>query len=72
MKLVWTSCSVGKGKQQILEDFSGNDNIIFFGDRCEYGGNDHDIAEAPKSRKGVVHHVSGWEETQRLLKDVYS
>ena len=63
---------IGKGKQQILNDFEESDNIIFFGDKCEYGGNDHDIAEAVKRRSGIVHHVTGWEETHQLLKDLYS
>jgi phosphomannomutase len=63
---------IGKGKQQILKDFQTNDKIIFFGDRCEIGGNDYDIAEAVKKRNGRVYHVSGWEETQHLLEDLYS
>lgn len=64
---------VGKGKQQILNDFSDDDIVIFFGDKCDVGGNDYDIAEAVKKREtGIVHHVDGWEETQEILKNVYS
>lgn len=63
---------IGKGKQQILSDFAKDDNIIFFGDKCDPGGNDYDIAEAVKKINGTVHHVDGWEETQQILKDVYS
>ena len=63
---------IGKGKQQILSDFVEEDNIIFFGDKCDPGGNDYDIAEAVKKINGTVHHVDGWEETQQILKDVYS
>ena len=64
---------IGKGKQQILNDFAEDDTIIFFGDKCATGGNDYDIAEAVKKRSnGTVHHVDGWEETQEILKNVYS
>lgn len=63
---------IGKGKQQILDDFSSGDSIIFFGDKCDIGGNDYDIAEAVKARNGTVHHVSGWEETHEILNNAYS
>lgn len=64
---------IGKGKQQILNDFDISDDVVFFGDKCDKGGNDYDIAKAVKSRNhGVVYHVSDWEETQRILKYVYS
>ena len=63
---------IGKGKQQILDDFRQDDNIVFFGDKCDPGGNDHDIAEATKERNGVVYHVKDWQNTQQILKDVYS
>lgn len=61
---------IGKGKQQILSDFAKDDNIIFFGDRCEPGGNDHDIAEAVKKVSGTVHHVTDWENTWQILKSL--
>ena len=61
---------IGKGKQQILSDFSENDNIIFFGDKCDPGGNDYDIAEAVERINGIVYHVENWEETWNILKSL--
>lgn len=62
---------IGKGKQQILNDFHETDNIIFFGDKCDEGGNDYDIAEAVKKlRNGTVHQVKDWEETWTILKSL--
>lgn len=61
---------IGKGKQQILDDFRQDDNIVFFGDKCDPGGNDYDIAEAVKERNGVVYHVKDWEETWDRLKSL--
>ena len=63
---------IGKGKQQILEKFVKEDNIIFFGDKCEKGGNDHDISVAVREREtGVVHEVENWEHTWQILKKKY-
>lgn len=65
---------VGKGKQQILEDFSNDDIVVFFGDKIHYGGNDYDIAEGVRKRpEGKVYGVNSWEDTMNLLeKHVYS
>ena len=63
---------IGKGKQQILEKFDKDDNIIFFGDKCEKGGNDHDISVAVRERQtGVVHEIEDWEHTWQILKKKY-
>lgn len=62
---------IGKGKQQILNDFDKTDNIVFFGDKCEKGGNDYDIAEAVKQLpNGTVYHVKDWEETWTIMKSI--
>lgn len=62
---------VGAGKSQILADFDEKHDIYFFGDKCEKGGNDYDIAEALKLwPNGHVHHVSGWKETFEILKEI--
>lgn len=53
----------GSTKKQILKDFSDEDKIIFFGDSCYSGGNDHDIAHAVLDRKGVVYQVNDWVHT---------
>lgn len=60
---------IGKGKQQVLDDFTTDAEIVFFGDKCQQGGNDFDIAYAVRQRdNGVVYHVDGWEETWRILQ----
>ena len=51
----------GRDKSQVLEDMEGK--TIFFGDRCEQGGNDHTIAM--KSDK--YFNVTGWQDCMRLL-----
>jgi hypothetical protein len=63
----------GSDKSQILKDFNKNDTIIFFGDGIFDGGNDYTLAQAIK-KKGVgrAHKVSNWEETYKILTDVYS
>lgn len=38
--------------------------FVFFGDRCEVGGNDHSIFMASNSG----YHVKDWQETYRILK----
>ena len=61
---------IGRGKQQILSDFPEDDNIIFFGDKCDPGGNDYDIAESVKKINGTVYHVGSWEDTWEILKSL--
>ena len=51
----------GKDKSQVLEDMQGK--TIFFGDRCEQGGNDHTIAM--KSDK--YFNVTGWQDCMRFI-----
>ena len=59
----------GKGKQQILNDLSHYDSVIFFGDKCEVGGNDYDISQAvQKLPNGIVYPVTGWQHTYNILK----
>lgn len=63
---------IGKGKQQILDDFAVDDILIFFGDKCQKGGNDHDISVAVREREtGAVHEVEDWEHTWQILKKKY-
>lgn len=38
--------------------------FVFFGDRCEVGGNDHTIFKAADNG----YHVKDWQETHRILK----
>ena len=58
---------VGKDKSQILLDFDV-ENVVFFGDKTEKGGNDYSIAQAIKAKGGVVHAVKDWQETWEILR----
>ena len=58
---------LGSDKSQILRDFSKDDEIHFFGDRMERGGNDYTLAEAVKERGGKSYHVKDYKETWELL-----
>ena len=55
----------GADKSQILDDFNSDDEIHFFGDRMEQGGNDYPLA---KVNKGKNYHVKDWQDTWRILK----
>ena len=61
----------GSDKSQILRDFSKDDEIHFFGDRMERGGNDHSLGEAVKEMGGYPHHVKNWEDTRTRLLGLY-
>lgn len=56
----------GGDKSQILEDFNSDDEIHFFGDRMEQGGNDYPLARANKTGKN--YHVKDWKHTWEILK----
>ena len=60
---------VGGDKSQILKDFSDNDFIYFFGDKCNPGGNDWPIANAIREgeKMGVPFQVDGWKDTWSKL-----
>jgi len=55
----------GADKSQILDDFNLDDEIHFFGDRMEQGGNDYPLA---KVNKGKNYHVKNWQDTWEILK----
>ena len=59
----------GADKSQILRDFSEDDELHFFGDRIEKGGNDYTLAEGVKSRGGKIYKVDTWKDTQKLLDE---
>ena len=61
----------GSDKSQILRDFSEDDQLYFFGDRMERGGNDHSLGEAVKNMGGFTYHVKNWEETRTILEGIY-
>lgn len=51
----------GKDKSQIVKDVKP---FIFFGDRCEVGGNDHTIFKLADNG----YHVKNWQDTYYTLK----
>lgn len=59
-------------KSQILKDFDDADTIYFFGDKVQYGGNDHEIALAIHDRedKSRVFEVDCWKHTWKILKEL--
>jgi len=61
----------GCGKAQILKDFADYEEIIFFGDKCMKGGNDHDIAQALIGMGHTVFSVKEWQDTYRILTQMY-
>ena len=61
----------GSDKSQILRDFSEDDQLYFFGDRMEPGGNDHSLGEAVKNMGGFTYHVKNWEETRTILEGIH-
>ena len=61
----------GSDKSQILRDFSQDDELHFFGDRMEKGGNDHSLGEAVKEMGGYPPHVKNWEETRTPVLGIH-
>ena len=58
----------GGDKRQILEDFNADDDIRFFGDKMEQGGNDYPLAKANKHGKNYA--VRNWQDTWNKLKEL--
>ena len=64
---------IGKDKAMILKDFTFQDELIFFGDNIQPGGNDYGIAQVIEYGpydSGNVHHVKNWKETWKILKSL--
>lgn len=59
---------VGSDKSQILRHIGTENFMHFFGDKMEQDGNDYPLAAANKNGKNW--HVSGWEETWEILKNL--
>ena len=57
----------GRDKSQILRDFNEDDELHFFGDRMDEGGNDYTLAEAVKERGGKAYHVKDYKDTWEIL-----
>ena len=62
----------GQDKSQIVDDLVGP--IMFFGDKCEPGGNDYPIVsrlyteQEENKRQCIVHKVTRWEITKSILE----
>lgn len=61
----------GVTKAQILEDFTDNQSLHFFGDRMDPEGNDYELSLAIKQRGGYTYHVTGWEQTYSILRELW-
>lgn len=60
---------IGKDKSQIINHFKPYDDLVFFGDRMEEGGNDKPFADV--NTKGTNHHVKDWQDTMHTLIEKY-
>ena len=58
---------LGRDKSQILRDFNEDDELHFFGDRMEEGGNDHSLAVEVEKRCGFAYNVEDYTKTWNLL-----
>tara|TARA_R110001599_G_scaffold61220_3_gene169970 strand:+ start:1018 stop:1761 length:744 start_codon:yes stop_codon:yes gene_type:complete len=64
----------GRNKAQILSYLGEVEELIFFGDAMEEGGNDWPLAEAIRNRnkpKDKIYPVNSWQETYEIMKDRY-
>ena len=58
----------GSDKSQILRDFNKDDELHFFGDKMQEGGNDYSLAMAIASNMmGEAYNVEDFTETWRIL-----
>ena len=58
---------LGSDKSQILRDFKLGEELHFFGDRMEEGGNDYSLGKAVQEMGGKAYHVRDWEETKSII-----
>ena len=60
---------IGSDKSQILRDFKTGENLRFFGDRCDEGGNDYSLAIAiAQKHLGYAFNVDNYKEVWDMLK----
>jgi len=63
---------IGADKAQVLNSLDEYDDYIFFGDKTMPGGNDFALAaRIIKEESGRVHQVYTWQETQKLITQLY-
>lgn len=62
-------CPKNSDKSQIIKDFDlAADNIYFFGDKMEPGGNDYELAFSLATSGKIIHQVKDWKDTWEKLK----
>jgi phosphomannomutase len=61
----------GADKSQILKDFKDSEEIYFFGDKTELGGNDYPLAKAIiDNNLGKCYNVKDWKDTWNILRNL--
>ena len=50
-----------------MRDFSEDDELHFFGDKMEEGGNDYSLAVEVEKRGGLSYNVENFKDTWKLL-----
>ena len=58
---------LGSDKSQNIKDFRLGEELHFFGDRMEKGGNDYSLGKAVQEMGGKAYHVKDWRETQSVI-----
>ncbi len=61
----------GRDKRQVIK-YTGDQKVLFFGDRLDDGGNDKPLADAILSadNSSEAFHIKSWQETWEILKDI--
>ena len=57
----------GADKSQILRDFTTDDELYFFGDMMDEGGNDYSLGEAVKEMGGFTYNVDSFKDTESVI-----
>ena len=57
----------GSDKSQILRDFSSEDELHFFGDRMDKGGNDYSLGEGVKELGAYTYNVNSYLDTKSVI-----
>lgn len=57
---------MGNGKEQIIQDFTPRDELVFFGDMAYEGGNDYLISQIIQNS----YNVNSWKDTWQILKEI--
>ena len=55
----------------LRENTEGYNRFVYFGDKCQEGGNDHDVyLDILKNRDGLTWQVENWRETMEVLSSM--